>query len=237
VESLTTRNIMRTAKKYLAPDNMTIVYLVPSSDTKSVSDEEIKSAALAAFGGPVVAAGGLPELVAGPPAGYKAVLPNGIRLVIKEDHSLPIVSVVAAFDGGVRYETSENNGIGNLTAMMLTRGTTRLTAQALSERIDRIAADVGGTSGRDSLGLKAQFLTTYQDEGWQIVADILRNPSFDTDELDKGKRDRGGCHRPGQGRSRSADPQSLQKNLYRGYPYALPLLGPGKAWRRSPGAI
>ena len=190
-----------------------------------MSDEEIKAAALAAFGGPAVAEGALPELVAGPPAGYKAVLPNGIRLVIKEDHSLPIVSVVAAFDGGVRYETSENNGIGNLTAMMLTRGTTRLTAQALSERIDRIAADVGGSSGRDSLALKAQFLTTYQDEGWQIVADILRNPSFDTDELDKVKEITGAAIDRGKDDLVQRTLNLFKKTLYGGYPYALPLLG------------
>jgi zinc protease len=225
IKALTTDDIMRASKKYLTPRNVTIVYLVPSSDTKSVSDEEIKAAALAAFGAPAVAGGNLPDLVAGPPAGYKAVLPNGVRLVIKEDHSLPIISVAAVFDGGVRYETPENNGIGNLTAMMLTRGTTRLTAQALSERIDRIAADVGGFSGRDSLGLRAQFLTAYQDEGWQIVADILRNPSFDTDELDKVKEIVGAAIDRGKDDLVQRTLNLFKKTLYGGYPYALPLLG------------
>jgi len=187
IRAVTARDVLRTTKKYLALENMTIVYLIPSSAPGPVTDEQVMTAALGAFGAPAPAAGELPALAAGPSGGYKAVLPNGIRLVVKEDRSLPIVSVVAAFDGGVRYENPENNGIGNLTAMMLTRGTTRLTSQALAEKIDRIAADVGGFSGRDSLGLKAQFLTDYRDEGWTIVADILRNPSFDTDELGKAR--------------------------------------------------
>jgi zinc protease len=225
VETVTTRDIMKAAKKYLAPENMTIVYLVPSSDTRPISDEEIKAAALRTFSEPATADSGLPEIAAGPPAGYKAVLPNGVRLVIKEDHSLPIISVAAVFDGGVRYETAANNGIGNLTAMMLTRGTARLTAQALAERVDRIAANVSGFSGRDSLGLKAQFLTTYQDEGWDIVADVLRNPSFDTDQMDKAKEIAGAAIDQGKDDLVQRTLNLFKKTLYRDYPYALPILG------------
>ncbi len=195
IDAVTARDITKAAKDYFTPENMTIVYLVPSSETKAVSDEQIKAAALEAFGEPVVENEELPELVPGP-LGYKAVLPNGIRLVIKEDHSLPIVSVVGTFDGGVRYETPKNNGISSLVAKMLTRGTTKLTSQAIAERIDRIAANVSGFSGRDSLGLKAEFLSRFQDDGWAIVADLLLHPSFDSDELAQGQRDNGLRHRP-----------------------------------------
>jgi zinc protease len=225
IEAITARDVMRTAKDYLTLDNMTIVYLVPASDIKAVSDEQIKEAATDAFGTPVAEEERLPELTAGPLMGYKAVLPNGIRLVVKEDHSLPIISVVAAFDGGVRNETPENNGISNLVATMLTRGTTKLTAQAVAERIDRIAADVGGFSGRDSLGLKAEFLTKYRDEGWEILADILSNPSFDSDELDKVKEITVAAIDRSKDDLVQRTVDLFKKTLYGGYPYALPLIG------------
>jgi zinc protease len=228
IEAVTPRDIMKTAKDYFTPENMTIVYLVPSSDVKTVSDEKIKAAALDAFNGPAARTEELPELVAGSPMEYKAVLRNGIRLVIKEDHSLPIISVVAAFDGGIRRETPENNGINNLVAMMLTRGTTKLTAQAVAERIGRIAADVSGFSGRDSLGLKTEFLSKYRDEGWEIFADVLANPSFDSDELDKVREIAGAAIDRTKDDLTQRTVDLFKKTLYRDYPYALPLIGTKK---------
>jgi len=225
IESVTARDVMRTAKEYLNPDNMTIVYLVPDSDAAVVSDEQIRAAALDAFSKPAAAEEALPELTAGPLTGYTTVLPNGIRLVIEENHSLPIVSVVAVFDGGVRIETAKNNGISNLVALMLTRGTAGLTAQAVAERVDRIAADVTGFSGRDSLGLKAQFLSKYQDEGWEIVADILRNPSFDSDELEKVKEITSAAIDRSKDDLVQRTLNLFKKTLYGGYPYSLPLIG------------
>jgi zinc protease len=225
IEAVTAHDVMKTAGEYLRPNNMTIVYLVPSSEETAVSDDQIRSAATDAFKSPAAAEENLPELTAGPLMGYRAVLPNGIRLVIKEDHSLPIVSVVAAFDGGIRDETEKNNGINNLVAAMLTRGTTKFTAQALAERIDRIAADVSGFSGRDSLGLKAEFLSQYRDEGWDIFADVLLNPSFDSDELDKVKDIVGAAIDRNKDNLFQRTVELFKKGLYGRYPYSLPTIG------------
>ena len=53
----------------------------------------------------------------------KFELPNGLRLLVKEDHRLPFVEFRAAFKGGVLAETTENNGITLLLAKMLLKGT------------------------------------------------------------------------------------------------------------------
>jgi zinc protease len=227
VDAVTSREILKTVGKYLTPENMTIVYLVPSTDSAAVTDEMVKAAALDAFSAPAAQEEALPSLVSSP-MGYKAVLENGIRLVIREDHSLPIVSVVAVFDGGVRHETTSNNGINNLVARMLTRGTTKLTAGTVAERVDRIAADINGFSGRDTLGLKAEFLTAHQDEAWSLFSDLILDPSFDSDELSKVKEiviaaiDRGKDNLP----QRTLD--LFKKTLYRDHPYSLPVLGTAK---------
>jgi zinc protease len=218
------RDIEKAAKKYFTPANMTVTYLVPSSETPVVTDDQIKAAALEAFAEPAVTTETMPELVPGP-MGYKAVLANGIRLVIKENHSLPVVSVVGAFDGGLRYETPKDNGISNLAAKMLTRGTSKLTAQAIAERTDRIAADVSGFSGRDSIGLKAEFLSKYQDEGWAIVAELLTDPSFDSDELVKVKEIVASAIDQNKDNLPQLTFDLFKKTLYGSYPYALPTLG------------
>ena len=57
------------------------------------------------------------------PAPQRVVLPNGIRLILKENPRLPKVSVVCVFPGGLMAETKENNGISNLTSALLLKGT------------------------------------------------------------------------------------------------------------------
>ena len=53
----------------------------------------------------------------------KIELPNGLRLLVKEDHRLPFVEFRAVFQGGVLAETAENNGVTQLLAKMLLKGT------------------------------------------------------------------------------------------------------------------
>ena len=64
----------------------------------------------------------------------KFELPNGLRLLVKEDHRLPFVEFRAVFKGGVLAETPENNGVTQLTGKMLLKGT-----QTPLRRADRAA--------------------------------------------------------------------------------------------------
>ncbi len=224
ISGVTGADIVRVAKKYFVPENMTITYLVPDQDKKAIADEEIKTAAIGAFTSPMGNERTPPALIA-EPKGYKALLENGVRLVIKENHSLPIVSVVAAFDGGVRTETEKTNGVTNLVSSMLTRGTTSLTAQTIAERIELIAADIHGFSGQDTFGLKAEFLTQYQDEGWGLISDMIINPSFDSDELAKVKDITLAAIEEGKDDLPQRTIDLFKKTLYRSQPYGLPTIG------------
>ena len=51
------------------------------------------------------------------------VLPNGLRLLVREDARLPLVSIYAAFRGGLLAETPENNGITQLLSRTILKGT------------------------------------------------------------------------------------------------------------------
>ena len=53
----------------------------------------------------------------------KIVFPNGLRLLVKEDHRLPFVEMRAVFQGGVLAETEKNNGLTQLMSKMLLQGT------------------------------------------------------------------------------------------------------------------
>src|ERR1043166_1457571 len=86
------------------------------------------------------------------PAWTKAALTDGARLVVVEQHDLPLVSFTISFEGGVNnFVPADKVGLGSFLASMLTEGTTTKTGDQLSNAMQmlgtNIAAAIGGESG------------------------------------------------------------------------------------------
>lgn len=125
-----------------------------------------------------------PKLVV--PSWTTQTLPNGARLVVTEKHDLPLVSFTISFIGGSdNYEPASKPGVASLTAQMLSEGTTSLTGEQLSDAEQmlgtRIGVNVGGESG--SIGFTA--LSNKLEPALKLLADMLLNPSFPADALER----------------------------------------------------
>lgn len=222
IEGVSAEDIGRVANKYFVPENLTVTYLLPK-DNESVSlNEDVSEAALSGFsyevGGDV--SGGV-EMISGP-MGHVATLENGIKLIIKEDHTLPVVAVVSAFEGGLRHEDENNNGINNLISHMITRGTKDLTAKKITELARGTASGFSGFSGKNTFGLEAEFLKEYEDEGWDLLSDIIQNPSFDSDELAKVKEEALAEKDAEKDDLVTTTVRLFKKALYKDHPYSMP---------------
>lgn len=110
-------------------------------------------------------------------------LKNGATLLVGVDHTLPIVGIVAAFRGGLRVETEETQGLSNLVAQMLTKGTTRQTASQIAQRVESLGASLESFSGRDGFGLAMQLLAEDVDEGLILMHELINDSIFSEDEL------------------------------------------------------
>lgn len=128
-----------------------------------------------------------------PKANHAAVttrqLDNGVRLLVKEHHSVPVIAIQAATLGGVLFETEGQAGIGNFIAGMLTRGSQRFSRLGLAETVESLAGVLNGFSGRNSLGLSGSFLTAHADLGVDIFLETLLQPTFPDDEVEKRRRE------------------------------------------------
>jgi zinc protease len=118
----------------------------------------------------------------------KTVLDNGVRLIVKENRSNPIVTLQASFLGGVRFEKEAQNGINQLMAVMVTKGTERQTSLEIAKRVERMAGSLIGFSGYNSFGVTFTFLSHHFDEAFSLFAEIIRQPSFDKEEMEKRRR-------------------------------------------------
>ncbi len=115
-------------------------------------------------------------------------LANGVTLIVKEQHTLPIVAVCAAVPGGLRVETPVVNGIANLAAHTLTKGTTSRSAVQIAKGIEKIAGHLEGFSARNTCGVKGEFLSDHLREGFELFGDVLTHPAWTPREVSSEKQ-------------------------------------------------
>ena len=89
----------------------------------------------------------------------KFELPNGLRLLVKEDHRLPFVQLRAVFKGGVLAESVSNNGVTLLMAKMLLKGTSARTAEQIVTQIESLGGTIDSHGGNNSFGVHVEVLS------------------------------------------------------------------------------
>lgn len=153
------------------------------------------------------------------------VLDNGIRLIVKENRSLPIVSIQVSFLGGVRLEEESKNGINSFLAVMITKGTRHQTSLEIAKKVERMAGSLNGFSGYNSFGLTFTFLSQHFEEAFQLLTEVIRQPSFDQEELEKRRRLVLASLRQQEDDLGRLVFKLFQKTLYEKHPYRMDPLG------------
>ncbi len=115
-------------------------------------------------------------------------LRNGLRIIVKRRERLPLVSVTLAVPGGLKSEDSANNGISNLTASLILKGTADRSEGEIIPAIERMGGNIRAFSGLNSLGLSMDLLAGDLDAGLDIFEDAARNAVFPEDEIARQKK-------------------------------------------------
>ncbi|UCF89084.1 MAG: insulinase family protein, partial [bacterium] len=156
---------------------------------------------------------------------YRSTLPNGITLLVREDRNLPLVAVRAGVLGGVRYEKEEDQGSYNLLAHLLTRGTTRRTAQEMAQKLDSLSASLGGFSGRNSIGVTGKFLSRDIREGFSLLREVLTDATLPQEEIDLFKGQVLNAIKAQRDNLTSFALDLFRRTLFREHPYRFPAMG------------
>src|SRR5580704_2861075 len=120
------------------------------------------------------------------PRPIETTLPNGIHLMILEDHRFPLVTVQFDIDGaGPMYEPAGQPGLAGATARLLAEGTKTRTSKQIAEQIDSLGASLSASAafGSGSAIVAASGLSDTFEQWFAITADVLLHPSFPADEL------------------------------------------------------
>ena len=126
--------------------------------------------------------------VPGPPPAVQvgtsknSTLPNGMRVIVVENHKLPMVSVQLRIDHPPIMQ-GDMVGYQDLVGELITSGTARRTKEQIDETVDRLGAQLSGASD----GLFASSLKKNFKELMQLVYEVVTTPTFPGAEFDKAK--------------------------------------------------
>jgi len=110
-------------------------------------------------------------------------LKNGLKVFVVENHKLPRVAFSLTFDRDPILE-EDKAGYVSMAGQMLMKGTKNRSKAELDQGIDFIGANISTFA----TGMFATSLTKHQDKLMELMTDILFNPSFPEEELDKLKK-------------------------------------------------
>ncbi len=120
------------------------------------------------------------------PRPIETTLPNGINLMILEDHRFPLVTVQFDIEGaGPMYEPAGVPGLAGATARLLAEGTKTRTSKQIAELIDSLGASLSSSAGfgSGSTVVAASGLSDTFEQWFALAADVLLHPNFPADEL------------------------------------------------------
>ncbi|MGE5444782.1 MAG: M16 family metallopeptidase [Ignavibacteriales bacterium] len=153
------------------------------------------------------------------PLGKRVVLDNGITLLVAERPGVPMIVVDVLIKAGSVFEPDRKAGLANLTAKLLTQGTAKRTATQVAGEIDFMGASLSTNADYDYIEAELVVLRKYSDKGLEIMGDILMNPAFAPEEIEKKVREV-----QGELRKNEEDPgwvakRQFLKTLFGSHPY------------------
>lgn len=233
VAQLTPARLREAAERWIDPGTATIAALLPDRDAPEEADllALMEEAARAPRPRPPSSSTSpekrAPVRFAEPATGplLREELPGGGVLLIKEERAVPLVALRAAWQGGLRLEDATNAGIDMLLARLVSKGTRSRGAERLVREMEAMGGSIGGNAGRNSFGLRSEFLSRHLEEGFDVFAEAISDPAFAEAEV---QRER--TLQIDELRSREDNPAGVafllfSETLYRKHPYRFDSLG------------
>jgi zinc protease len=205
IRAVTREDIMRVAGTYFYNDALTIAILKPTGSVLAEEEEE--------------------EVVKATSEVTKTVLDNGITLLLKEDHTTPLVFMRGFFAGGSYLEDVEHSGGFNFMANMMRRGTRKYSSEMIAEKVEEIGGNIQSGGAEDYFFCHMDVVSENFARGLAIYSDVIMNSAFDEAEFER-EREALLARIVARDDDWQEDGETrMRRLLYGGHPYGLSPLG------------
>jgi zinc protease len=117
-------------------------------------------------------------------------LSNGLSVYLIEQHSLPIVSANVIVLSGSERNPANRPGLASFAAEMLDEGTQKRSALQIAVDADRLGTSLYTGSSMDLSFVSFRSLKKNADGAFELMSDILLNPAFPMEEIERIRNDR-----------------------------------------------
>jgi len=201
---VTAADLQRVAKLYFREDGLTVTSMNPEGSLKA----DAKAAAVPAAA-PV----------------QKFVLSNGLRLLVREDTRLPLVSAVASFKGGLLAETEALNGISQLAARAVLKGTKTRSAEQISTTLENLGGSISAEAGNQSFTVSVDTMKDDLPRGLEVLSDVLLNATYPEAAIAREKLGQLAAIKAQEEEMTNVARNLMRRTMFPGHPLGMRALG------------
>jgi zinc protease len=174
----TAASIKEAVSKYLDTRNRLLVRFHPEVSARAAADtlDRAKAPSIAADRRFVT-----PEV-------KTARLPNGLSVYVVERHDLPKVAVTFATKAGTITDPSGKEGVAHLAVNTIDMGTPTRKALEIEDALGDLGTELTGFAAREYASMNFEVLERNLAPALNIVADVIRNPQYPAEEVDREKK-------------------------------------------------
>jgi zinc protease len=205
IRQVTREDIRRVARKYLNKEASTLAVVKPPAETsRKAADQTISKSDTQI---------------------QKRVLTNGMTILLKRVGTTPIVSLEFLAMGGLRYEPGDQPGLSNFMTGLLTKGTKRRSKLEIAKTLEDLGGSIGTRSGQNTIGISVSVLKQDFDTALDVLADVVLNPVFPENEIDKQRENIVLAIKRLDERWTTEISRLFKRQYYRNHPYGNDRLG------------
>lgn len=202
-EGVTVASAKAAAVKYLAKDAAVVVYCLPGkkvlddvprspantdADAKMTNPYSAEFEASQEWRKTKPAPGPSPALHLPVPIEFS--LENGLKVLLVEDHALPVLTAEVVARAGSDNNQSNQSGLATLTAEIMNDGTVSRDLMKLAGDQERIGTRINATVGMDFGAFTMNLLTSHAAEGMNLLADVIQHPAFRPEDIERDRKQR-----------------------------------------------
>ena len=124
------------------------------------------------------------------PKVVERTLANGMRVLVVEQHELPLADFIMVVKSGSEMDPPHKEGLASLTSALLDEGTTSRSSLQIADQAAFLGVDLATASGWDASRISLHTPTAQLDSALALFSDVALHPAFAAKELERMRKER-----------------------------------------------
>lgn len=147
-------------------------------------------------------------------------LPNGLRILVVENHALPIANLNLYVRSGSGADPADKLGLAQMTAAVLDKGTATRTAVQIAETVEGVGGSMSAGADLDNTTVSVGVLSDQLPLAFELLSDVVLRPSFPQQEIETSRAQQLAALRAALGSPGTLASRMFERQVFgAGHPY------------------